>query len=151
MWQAKQGTAVSSLKGRRAGAKLASGAAADSTEQKAASEPGALKPVLPPQMSDTGGRKRQEQERHQAALRQIGEDRRDRQERQARQREADLAASMAADTPADEGAAEQAVGSSRPQESLERWLDDKAPSDGAGRPRRRHVTPSSPDEADGAH
>ena len=43
------------------------------------------------------------------------------------------------------------VGSSRPQESLERWLDDKAPSDGAGRPRRRHVTPSSPDEADGAH
>ena len=107
-----------------------------------------MKPFMPLQMSDTSGKKRQEQERHQAALRQIDEDRRDRQERQARQREAELASSAAADTPDEEGAAEQAVGSSRQQESLEHWLHTGTPSNGAGRARRRHVTPSSPDEAD---
>ena len=107
-----------------------------------------LKPFMPLQMSNTSGKKRQEQERHQAALRQIEEDRRDRQERQARQREAELASSTAADVPDEESPAEQAVGSSRQQESLEHWLHDGAPSNGAGRARRRHVTPSSPDEAD---
>ena len=109
-----------------------------------------FKPVTPLQMSDTSGKKRQEQERHQAALRQIDEDRRDRQERQARQREAELASSAAPDIPDEDGSAEQAVGSSRPQESLEHWLHDGTPSPEAGRPRRRHVTPSSPDEAERA-
>ena len=50
------------------------------------------------QGSDTNDKKRAEQARHETALSQIDEDRRNRLEKQARMREAELANSMAAGT-----------------------------------------------------
>ena len=97
------------------------------------------------QMSDTSDRKQAEQARHKAALRQIEEDRRDRLEKQARMREAEVANSMAAaeasaqasDAPG-EAAEQDAVG----QEHL---LEDATEAQQGGPLRRRRgIMPSEP-------
>ncbi len=96
-------------------------------------------------MSDTSGKKQAAQARHEAALRQIDEDRRDRLEKQARMREAELANSMAAesaaqtpDAPQDEAAAGDVM------EEQEHVLEDSADSEQEGPLRRRRTAPSEP-------
>ena len=92
-------------------------------------------------MSDTSGRKQAEQARHEAALRQIDEDRRDRLEKQARIREAELANSKdaAAAAQVSHAPGEAAEHSSPGKDHV---LEDNIGSEQEGPLRRRRSQPS---------
>ena len=90
------------------------------------------------QMSDTSGKKQAEQARHEAALRQIDEDRRDRLEKQARMREAELANSQDAEAAAQvSGAPHEAAEQSLPGE--DHVLEDSVELEQEGSLRRRRT------------
>ena len=99
--------------------------------------------VHDPQMSDTNDRKQAEQARHEAALRQIDEDRRDRLEKQTRMREAEVANSMDTEAAAQ---ASGAPGEAAEQSVLgqEHLLEDRVESEQEGPLRRRRTVPSEP-------
>ena len=95
-------------------------------------------------MSDTSGRKQAEQARHEAALHQIEEDRRDRLEKQARMREAELANSMAAESAAQASDAPDEAATEDVMEVEEHVLEDNAEPGQDGSLRRRRIIPSEP-------
>ena len=95
-------------------------------------------------MSDTSGKKQAAQARHEAALRQIEEDRRDRLEKQARMREAEAANSMAVEAAAQASDAPDEAATEDAMKEEDHLLEDSAEPEQEGPLRRRRIIPLEP-------